>query len=83
MPYIEQSVRSNIKTGMVPTTAGELNYLFTITAQEFLVEKGVSYEALNAIIGALESCKLEFYRRMTAPYEDEKIARNGDVYGDF
>lgn len=30
-------------------------------------------------IGELEACKLEIYRRQTAPYEDEKIEENGDV----
>jgi len=31
-------------------------------------------------IGALECAKLELYRRVAAPYEDTKIAENGDVY---
>lgn len=31
-------------------------------------------------LGALECCKLEFYRRVAAPYEDSKIISNGDVY---
>jgi len=35
---------------------------------------------INAIIGALECAKLELYRRVAAPYEDDKIAENGDVY---
>jgi len=32
------------------------------------------------VIGALEACKLEFYRRAVVPYEDKKIKENGDVY---
>ena len=28
----------------------------------------------------LECAKLELYRRVAAPYEDEKIDQNGDVY---
>lgn len=31
-------------------------------------------------LGALECCKLEFYRRVAAPYEDSKIKSNGDCY---
>lgn len=31
-------------------------------------------------LGALECCKLEFYRRVAVPYEDGKIKTNGDVY---
>ncbi len=34
----------------------------------------------NAVVGALECAKLELYRRMVAPYENGKIAENGDVY---
>jgi hypothetical protein len=28
----------------------------------------------------LECAKQEFYRRNTAPYEDEKVLENGDVW---
>jgi hypothetical protein len=38
------------------------------------------YADFNAAIGALECCKSELYRRMVGPYEDQAIARNGDVY---
>jgi hypothetical protein len=32
------------------------------------------------MIGALECAKLELYRRLASPYEDLKIADNGDIY---
>ena len=35
---------------------------------------------IRSASGALESAKLEFYRRVVAPYEDEKMNLNGDVY---
>ena len=38
------------------------------------------YAHLNEAIGVLECAKLELYRRVAAPYEDEKIAESGDVY---
>ena len=38
-----------------------------------------NYQAINDIIGALESAKLEFYRRPVAIYEDKKIIENGDI----
>jgi hypothetical protein len=38
---------------------------------------------MNDIIGALEACKLEFYRRLVSHYEDIKIRSNGDVYPEF
>jgi hypothetical protein len=31
------------------------------------------------VLGAMEAAKLEFYRRIVSPYEDEKIALHGDV----
>ena len=37
------------------------------------------YRRYNKAVGVLECIKLEFYRRMVAPYEDKKIEQNGDV----
>ena len=62
---------------------GELNYsLFRII--KIITNPGViggerRYARFNAILGALECCKQEIYRRMVSPYEDEKIKENGDV----
>lgn len=81
MPYIKQEDRVKFQTTIpVPESAGELNYLFTILAKSYWRFRGQNYQAFNDIIGALEGCKLELYRRMVAPYEDTKIEENGDVY---
>jgi hypothetical protein len=87
MPYIEQDRRNCIYTldegTLEPfqiTSCGELNYLFTIAITAYISNKGLSYQTINDIIGALDSAKLEFYRRVAVPYEDEAIIRNGDVY---
>ena len=40
----------------------------------------VEYARINELIGVLECAKLELYRRIAVPYEDTKIAENGDVY---
>jgi len=61
-------------------TAGELNYALTRQVTDYLDGKIVTYELLNSVVGALESCKLEFYRRVVVPYEEKKIVENGDVY---
>ncbi|MCX7429393.1 MAG: hypothetical protein NTW96_27685 [Planctomycetia bacterium] len=37
------------------------------------------YSDLNEMIGALECCKLELYRRIASPYEDKKAAENGEI----
>ena len=60
--------------------AGELNYAITEMMINYLNRKGWSYTNMNEVVGVLECAKLELYRRMAAPYEDEKIEENGDVY---
>lgn len=80
MPYITQSERNVLKQRGFPETPGALNYELTMLCLNFLRERGESYSTINVIVGALECCKLEFYRRAAAPYEDVKIASNGDVY---
>ena len=44
------------------------------------VVKAPNYALYNAVIGVLECAKMELYRRQISPYEDRKIAENGDVY---
>lgn len=87
MPYIKMENRPKyeeslnwlidvLKEQPVESIDGELNYIIT------RILKGVyplKYFNLNRAIGVLESCKLEFYRRVIAPYEDIKIDQNGDV----
>lgn len=84
MPYIEKFKRATIKNHTAkPATAGELNYLITTEILDYIKEhKGetLTYALLNEVMGAIDGAKLEFYRRVVAPYEDEKIKKNGDVY---
>lgn len=65
--------------GEFVTSPGELNYLFTIIAKSYFKAHG-NYQGINDILGAFEGAKAEFYRRVAVPYEDKKIADNGDVY---
>lgn len=79
MPYITQTRRLALEDEEErPQNAGELNYAFTLIAMRFFKDRR-NYQAINDVIGALEGCKLEFYRRIAVPYEDVKIAENGDV----
>lgn len=81
MPYITQNARINLQNIEIkPHTSGELNYMLTNSCLDFLDSKDKNYESFNSVIGALEACKLEFYRRMITPYENKKIEENGDVY---
>ena len=58
---------------------GDLNFVVTTLLHGILNRQGESYGQLNALVGVLECAKLEFYRRKAVPYEDGKIAVNGDV----
>ena len=81
MPYILPRLRSSLapRTLAEPHNAGELNFVLTSVVLEYL-KTHAGYASFNDAIGALECAKLELYRRMVAPYEDVKIAANGDVY---
>ena len=81
MPYIVRERREALTTeGSTIETAGELNYLFTCIAKTYIETKGLSYQTLNDVIGALEGAKLELYRKVVAPYENQKCFENGEVY---
>ena len=59
---------------------GELNYLITCLVDDYLRVEGLTYSTINTVIGALECAKMEVYRRVAAPYEDDKRAKHGEVY---
>jgi hypothetical protein len=84
MPYILQERRRELTCGRAPRsyakTKGELNFMFTVLAKEYLDNHGLCYDSINDIMGAFEAALAEFYRRVAVPYEDKKIAENGDVY---
>lgn len=61
---------------------GNINYLFTRILHH--VYPGTSYREVNDVVGVLECCKLEYYRRIAAPYETQKAFENKDVLpGDY
>jgi len=85
VPYIAQEARKRIDAGGSPENAGELNYAVTKLVDGYLTglssrDGRIRYAHLNEAMGVLEAAKLELYRRVAAPYEDEKIQESGDVY---
>lgn len=84
MPYIPQERRNDLipVSADYARTPGELNYFITSEVVGYIHHLGgsESYSRLNEAIGVLECVKLELYRRMIAPYEDEKCRINGDVF---
>ncbi len=86
MPYIDKKQRPTFEEakplGAKAFTPGQLNYVLTMVCLGYLREneRDIHYQEYSEIIGALECCKLEFYRRKLVSFEDKKIVKNGDVY---
>ena len=80
MPYIERGKQVDIDYRLKrPENSGELNYAITQMCIQYIRDRGLRYQYLNDVIGALDGASKEFYRRVVAPYEDTKIKENGDV----
>ena len=87
LPYIKMENRNKyknvlenlvkiLKTLPPEEIDGELNYVVTKILKEIYP---LRYFHINKAIGVLECIKLEYYRRVAAPYEDLKIKESGDV----
>jgi hypothetical protein len=83
MPYIKQERRALLfpSTDVGAANPGELNFQLSVIVRLYMAAHVLNYQTINDIIGALESAKAEFQRRVVAPYEDQKLKENGDVYG--
>ena len=73
---IIQELVSILKSLPPEEVDGDLNYVVTKLLKEVYP---LRYYHINKAVGALECIKLEFYRRVAAPYEDLKIKESGDV----
>lgn len=84
MPYIKQEDRKYFREFLknIPyiPSGGFLNYVITKICLKCIKDNGESYKTYNDVVGALECCRQELYRRKIAPHEDIKIKENGDVY---
>ncbi|GAB6175467.1 hypothetical protein JCM16814_03580 [Desulfobaculum senezii] len=84
MPYITQDRRDSFDDALRTladnvTSEGELNYCIYKLATLVVERTGESYAKLAMCSNAMEHAKLEWYRKRLAPYEDVKIAENGDI----
>lgn len=86
MPYISEGDRKDLEPltmrieSVYVDSPGILNFIVTKTLMQYEKCNGINYKTYNDMVGVLECAKLELYRRMVVPYEDNKIAENGDVY---
>lgn len=78
MPYIRSEARA--VAWIRPEGAGPLCYAISKMVQDYRIRMGDSFVTYADILAALEATKLEFYRRVIAPYEDRKCQENGDVF---
>ena len=94
MPYIKQELRPRLDghiealASEIKKIAGEqndphavaglLNYSCTKLGLKVIPEK--RYWAIALLAGVFSNISSEFYRRYAAPYEDEQVEKNGDVY---
>jgi ribosomal protein S3AE len=87
LPYIKPENRAKyekvleelisiLKSLPMENVDGELNYVVSKMLKEIYP---LRYFHINRAVGVLECIKLEFYRRVAAPYEDKKIKDCGDV----
>jgi hypothetical protein len=92
VPYIKQHQREKINVeirrlgeaarempGFSEQKGAILNYIICSLAVEFIDRK--SYIEMSLVRSAMIDAADEFYRRLMAPYEDEKIKGNGDIPG--
>lgn len=83
---IEPILKYFNQAGDIVSYDGEMNYVITRLLLSFYGGKGElghgnrGYQAYNRAMGVLECAKQEFYRRMIAPYENQKNLDNGDVF---
>lgn len=87
MPYIPRADRFPLEPyengePSRPNTPGELAFTLTRVIDDYVQESSLeaNYAAYALVLGVLETVKLEYYRRRVAPYEDKKLADNGDVF---
>lgn len=88
MPYINRSERQqyqnilNELSAMVPKDPkqrpGHMNYIVSLLINKVYGDS-MRYADHNEVTGFLTCLQQEFYRRFTAPYEDDKIKEQGDL----
>ena len=83
MPYVGQDIRQFFERhrGAPAISSGELAYKLAMEIKRYLdSQQKPDYALYASVIGVLETLKMEINRRLIAPYEQEKIKKNGDVF---
>jgi len=86
MPYIEPARRKLLEPAIKRliislcdnrATEGDINYV--ITRILWTMYPAIGYDIMNTGLGIIEAVKLEYSRRLLAPYEEKKRDINGDI----
>ena len=70
---------SNEEKNTFDKLKGEYNYIFYTLILKAIQEYGVNYSNLQDMIGTLECCKQELYRKEIIDYENIKEKENGPI----
>jgi hypothetical protein len=82
MPHLRDKLRRlELNAGMPPQTGADLNYLITRLVDEYVACKGLRYDTLQEVAGALDCAHREFQRVVLDPYEEIQEIENGSAYG--
>ena len=91
MPYTSEERRAAVRQNLDAVISqinsypdsdwdGELNYAISYLVGRTMAPFGKwRYHFLARAVAVFECAKLEFYRRLAAPYEDKAILKNGDI----
>ena len=89
MPYIDKNRRKLFIPALEllvtslkekDASCGDMNYVITrLLLDVYNIPTNTKYAKINEIMGVLECVKQEFYRRIAAPYEDNKKIISGDI----
>jgi RNA processing factor Prp31 len=84
MPYIKQEDRTWVDEEIKLIVdnienSGDLCYVIYKLLKNLTEKQGIRFSTMSSLISEVECAKLEYYRRIVAPYEDTKISENGDV----
>jgi hypothetical protein len=81
-PYVDKETREELTMLSEPNTPGELTYVLQQAIAGYLRRTKLDYAHIAEVLGALEGCKSDFLERVVKPYEQTKLAANGDVWSE-
>jgi hypothetical protein len=78
MPYIDEELALELDEGLrEPDTPGDLAYALAAVVGDYLEHKGMRWQTIAEVEGALVGTLYEFQRRVQGPYEQTKLHQGG------